>query len=310
MFPLATPESDDPASVALLPDGRVRAMLKIQEGCRADCAYCIVPLVRSAVTSVPPDVVIRDINARVSEGYREAVLTGTEIGAYRSNGHSLATLVRRIISETVIDRLRLSSLQPQEITADLLSLWSDSRLCPHFHLALQSGCDSTLQRMRRRYSIDQFTAALRRIRQALPDAAVTTDVIVGFPGESDSDFERSLEFCEQAGFAAIHVFPFSGRPGTEAARMEGLPPAAERLRRSRRFLTMAGRARIAFRQTFIGRTVAVLWEKETAPGSGIYTGLTGNYLRVIAPASTSLTNQIRPVRLTGISGDAISGRLA
>jgi threonylcarbamoyladenosine tRNA methylthiotransferase MtaB len=197
---------------------RNRTFIRLQDGCNSFCTFCIVPLVRGMEESFAAEGIVSEVRARVAAGYKEAVLTGTEIGAYHIDGLNLGGLLERILSETDIVRLRLSSLQPNEITPELIGLWQDRRLCPHFHLSLQSGSDSVLRRMRRRYAIEDYLKALSLIRSAVPDAAITTDVIVGFPGESDGEFQESYSLCHKIGFARIHVFPYSSRQAPRRQR--------------------------------------------------------------------------------------------
>lgn len=288
------------ASATASYDGRHRSLVKIQDGCQNFCSYCIVPFVRRGEVSIDPGIVIGGICERVEEGCREVVLTGTRIGAYSSNGTTLAGLTKRILEETAISRLRLSSIQPQEISEELLSLWEDRRLCRHFHLALQSGCDSVLSHMRRRYDTSDYRRALALIREISPQAAVTTDIIMGFPGETDEDFETSYRFAKEAGFARIHVFPYSRRPGTAAAAMPGQVAETTKNARRQKMLALARASRESFCQKFIGKTMDVLWEQ--AEG-GVWTGLTDNYLKVYAESREYLSNQIRPVKLTDIYQD-------
>jgi len=211
-----------------------------------------------------------------------------------------------------VPRLRLSSLQPQDITPDLLSLWEDPRLCRHFHLVLQSGSDAVLSRMRRRYTVEDFRRALALIRRHVPDAAVTTDVIVGFPGESEADFEETYAFCREAAFAGLHVFPYSRRPGTVAAR----PPLADdqvpepvKRERTRRLLALAKDLRADFEGRFRGRVMPVLWERARPTKGGLlWEGLTDNYIRVFTRSDADLWNRILPVRLGGPGGLLEPGR--
>jgi len=205
--------------------------------------------------------------------------------------------VQRILRDTDIERLRLSSLQPSDMSSGFLALWEDERLCRHFHLALQSGSDAVLQSMRRDYSADQYLEAVNLIRETMPEAAVTTDVIVGFPGESDEDFEQTCSFCHHAGFANIHVFPFSQRPGTAAAGMPDQIGDKVKQERNRRMLELSLSTRRRSCERFLGETMQVLWEKETSPGSGIYSGLTANYIRVFAGSERPLINEITPAKL-------------
>ncbi len=293
-----------PASLQSGDGLRSRAFIKVQDGCNNSCAYCIVPLVRGREKSLPSDQLISKVGSRVAQGYREVVLTGTEIGSYRHNGLDLTGLTRGMLSQTGVERLRLSSLQPQEITAGFISLWRDPRLCPHFHLSLQSGSDSVLLRMKRRYSTDEYQKAVELIRQVAPDAAITTDVIAGFPGETDREFEESYSFCRKMDFARIHVFPYSPRPGTEAAKMKGQVSAWVKRERSQKMLALAEESATNFRQRFLGRTMPVLWEQKT---NGIWSGLTGNYIRVYTRSDDDLSNQIVPVKLERLYRDGVGG---
>ncbi len=285
--------------------GRNRSFLKIQDGCSNYCSYCIVPLVRCRVESVPAAQVIAEVKKRVDGGVKEAVLTGTEVGAYESDGVNLTGLLKRVLAETGVIRLRLSSLQPQEITAGLLALWKDSRLCPQFHLSLQSGSDAVLGRMGRLYRTADYRRAVALIREAVPDVAITTDVIAGFPGETEAEFEESYGFCRQMGFARIHVFPYSPRPGTEAAVMPGQVAEGVKRERVRKLLALAGESARSFQQRFLGRTMPVLWEQKSG---GVWSGYTVNYIRVYTKSNDDLANQLRPVKLENIYRDGVWGK--
>jgi threonylcarbamoyladenosine tRNA methylthiotransferase MtaB len=275
-------------------DFRTRAFIKVQDGCNNFCSYCIVPLVRGREKSLPLEQVVDEVRHRVADGYKEVVLTGTEIGAYNDKGIGLKELLRRILEETGVARLRLSSLQPQEITPGLIGLWQDGRLCRHFHLSLQSGSDAVLKRMNRRYSTADYLRAVDLIREAVPGVAVTTDVIVGFPGETEAEFKESYDFARQMNFARIHVFSYSPRPGTKAATMPQQVDDKARRERSRRTLALARACLRSFRRRFLGKTVMVLWEKEIG---GVWSGLTDNYIRVYTKSDKDLTNQLLPVEL-------------
>jgi threonylcarbamoyladenosine tRNA methylthiotransferase MtaB len=232
----------------------------------------------------------------VERGYREVVLTGTQIGSYRS---SLELLIQHILVETGVERLHLSSLQPQEITAALLALWQDysKRLCRHLHLPLQSGSDAVLQRMGRRYSTEDYEQAVAKIREAIPDVAITTDVMVGFPGETDEEFAESYSFCQRMAFSNIHVFPYSERPGTPAKLMPKKIDEPVKKERSERMLKLARESARRFREQFLGRTMLVLWEREV--DDGVWVGLTDNYIRVVAQSNEPLKNWLIPARLEG-----------
>ncbi|MFH1650485.1 MAG: tRNA (N(6)-L-threonylcarbamoyladenosine(37)-C(2))-methylthiotransferase MtaB [Chloroflexota bacterium] len=286
---------------------RARSFLKVQDGCRCFCTYCVVPRLRPVESSVPAERVVAEVRERVAEGYREVVLTGTRIGVYRDGETDLAGLVRRILGETEIARLRLSSLQPPEISKDLVSLWENDRLCPHFHLALQSGSDGVLRRMGRRYHAGEFRQALDMVREHIPGVAVTTDVIVGFPGETEAEFAESYRFCREAGFARIHVFPYSARPGTAAARLPGAVSPAAKKRREEAMLSLAEECRRDFRQKFTGKVMPVLWEQ--ARGE-IWSGHTGNYLKVYTRSGEDLAGKLLPVRLGAVRDDGLWGEPA
>ena len=275
--------------------GRTRAMVKIQEGCDQVCAYCIVPKVRGRERSIPPDVLLSEVRDRAHQGYKEVVLTGTQLGTYGFDLESvnLTSLLTLLLRESGIERLRVSSLQPQEIGDDLLELWGDARLCPHFHMPLQSGSDWVLNRMRRRYSTTEYMRAAERVRQRVPGAAITADIIVGFPGESEQRFRESLRFARALEFASMHVFPYSVRPGTSAAFF-GLQ-LEHRVKRARmgQMLELAQRQATVFRGRSLGTVRPVLWESTgVRDGKRVQVGLTDNYLKVFTREPRPLLNQI------------------
>jgi len=285
---------------------RTRAFIKVQDGCHSFCSYCIVPLVRSSEKSTPVDQVVAEVGHRIANGYKEVVLTGVKIGSYNSDGVNLKGLLEHILAETDITRLRLSSLQPQEISPELIGLWRDSRLCRHFHLSLQSGSDGVLNRMRRRYLVSDYLRAVSLIRALVPEAAITTDVIVGFPGETDDEFEESYNLCRQMGFARIHVFTYSPRQGTQAAQLP--QPVGDKIKkqRSQKMLALAKESAQNFSQRFLGKTMMVLWEKQT---DGLWSGLTDNYIKVYTRSSEDLTNKLLPVKLVEVRGDGVWGEV-
>ena len=288
--------------------GRTRAMVKIQEGCNQVCSYCIVPKVRGRERSIPPDALLGQVRERVKEGYKEVVLTGTQLGTYGFDleGTDLKSLVELLLWGSGIERLRVSSLQPQEITSDLLELWDDHRLCPHFHMPLQSGCDDVLKRMRRRYNTDQYAQTAERIRARVPGVAITADMIVGFPGEEEGQFQDSLRFVERIGFASIHVFPYSVRPGTSAAYMGPKIDEITKRERVEEMLSVARQQASAFRRRCIGTTRQVLWERtDEREGRPVRLGLTDNYLKTLTPEGATLLNQITLSRLVAEEGDAL-----
>jgi threonylcarbamoyladenosine tRNA methylthiotransferase MtaB len=214
-------------------------------------------------------------------------------------------LVSRVLSQTGVQRLRLSSLQPQDLSPSFIQLWNDSRLCRHLHLPLQSGCDTVLQRMRRSYSTADYERAVTMARELIPELAVTTDIMVGFPGESDEEFETSYRFCERIGFAGLHIFPYSARPGTVAARMAHKVQPETKKKRSQRMLHLAQKSAQSFHRSFLGRSLTVLWEEEK--GDGIWSGLSDNYIRVFSKSEEQLRNRLLSVRLTQEHGSGLWG---
>jgi threonylcarbamoyladenosine tRNA methylthiotransferase MtaB len=287
---------------------RTRSMVKIQEGCSQFCSFCVVPYVRGAERSLPLDSILQDVRGRVAAGHKEIVLTGTNIGGYTWNGHGsrgLAALVQRILSETDISRLRLSSLRPHDMTPELIGLWSDERLCAHLHVPLQSGSQTTLRRMNRPYSLADYAQAVQSVREAVPALALTTDVMVGFPGESDREFQESYHFCERMAFAGMHVFPYSARPGTSASEMPGHIGDRTKRERLRRMVALAQRGAQRFRRQFLGQTVNVLWESRSSSAS--WDGLTANYIRVSTTSGPDLSNRLLPVKLMAERGHVLIG---
>ena len=284
-------------------------MLKVQDGCPEACAYCIVPLVRPAVRSTPAEKAVRQLAALVAEGYREVVICGIHLGLYGADlapQTGLVDLLERMLTVPGLGRLRLSSIAPLEVSDRLLALAQSEpeRLCPHIHVSLQSGDDGVLARMGRPYTTGEFLDVVRRIRQALPLPAVTTDVLVGFPGETGEAFAGTLRLCRQAGFSRIHAFPFSPRPGTRAAEMPGHVPR-ETIRARRRAVSALGDALAgAYRESLAGRTARVVLETLHPDGSA--DGLSQRYVRVHVrgplPAGAA-RREILPVRLLRTAGD-------
>ena len=286
---------------------RTRAMVKIQEGCDQVCAYCIVPKVRGRERSVPIDVLVAQVQEKVALGYAEVVLTGTQLGSYGFDlsDVTLATLLRRLLEETRVVRLRVSSLQPQEITGELLDLWKDPRLCPHFHMPLQSGSNTVLQRMRRRYTTAQYAATATRIWERLPHAAITTDVLVGFPGETDQEYHETYAFCRSLPFASMHVFPYSVRPGTSAAYFKERIGDRVKAQRVHQLLELGRKHQADFQQRFRGAVRPVLWEElGHHHGIRVWKGLTDNYLRVFTRTDASLGGVVGPAQLGGQATDS------
>ena len=298
--------------------GRSRAMVKIQEGCDQVCAYCIVPKVRGRERSISPGELVEQIRQRVDEGCPEVVLTGTQLGTYGFDlpGTNLAGLLRRILAQTGVARLRVSSLQPQELGPELLRLWQeDYRLCPHFHVPLQSGSDAILKAMRRRYTTEQFARTVALIRQTIPDAGITADLIVGFPGEGEREFIESLTFVAAMGFSDLHAFPYSQRPGTSAAYLAGQIPDGVKKERMGQVLELARQGFERFRRRQLGQTRPVLWESaRQRDGVTRRRGLTDNYIRVhtfdrVPPdGGSDQANVITPAQLVELSDTSVLAR--
>ena len=288
-------------------------MIKIQEGCDQVCAYCIVPKVRGRERSISPDTLVEAVRRNVAAGMKEVVLTGTQLGTYGFDldGVNLPGLLDRILDETDVTRLRVSSLQAHEISLQLLARWDDARLCPHFHIPLQSGSDRVLKAMRRRYDTERFRRAVELVRETAPDAGITTDVIVGFPGEDADEHVKSLEFAEAMQFADMHVFPYSQRPGTSAHHFAAQVGAEEKRRRAGEMAAVAVRAHGAYRRGLLGEVRNVLWETARAQDDGqrVWRGLTDNYVRVNVATGQDLTNRIMPARLIAVSGKAMIAEL-
>jgi threonylcarbamoyladenosine tRNA methylthiotransferase MtaB len=284
--------------------GRTRSFLKVQSGCDLFCSYCVVPGARGREISLPPERIVAALQRRELEGYREAVLTGTEVGRYCSQEVGLKSLIEKVLAATDLPRLRISSLQPQEITSELLELWDNRRLCPHFHLSLQSGSDSVLARMRRRYSVVDFRRVIGLVRAQIPQASITTDIIVGFPGETEQEFQESCDLCREIGFSHIHVFPYSRREGTEAAGLPGQLGAKEKNCRTIAMLELAAESQKNTFENSVGQTLPVLFEQGR---NSLWWGLSDNYLKVYVRSQEDLSNQILKVAIGGTFRDGLSG---
>jgi threonylcarbamoyladenosine tRNA methylthiotransferase MtaB len=285
---------------------RTRSFIRVQDGCNQFCAYCIVPFARGREKSLDSEEVIHQIRQRVQEGYQEVVLTGTEIGCYNDNKTNLKDLLENILLKTDVPRLRISSLQPQEISQELIRMWRNPRLCRHLHLSLQSGCDTVLQRMRRRYTTRDYSAAVRLFRSEMPEIGVTTDLITGFPGETEKEFQESFDFCRQMEFARIHVFPFSPRKGTSAERMTDQIRPQVKDTRNERMLELAQASLQDYQKRFLGRTEEVLFEQCT---DGYFSGYTGTYIKTYVKNESDISNQICSVRLVKVQKEGMVGEI-
>lgn len=276
---------------------RRRAFVKVQDGCRHRCTFCIVTVARGAERSRPPADIIEQIRQLEKQGVQEIVLSGVHLGGYESEG-PLDALLGRILSDTDVPRLRLGSLEPWTLSDRLLARFSNQRLLPHLHLPLQSGCDRTLKRMARRYRRADFARLLADIRSQHPNCNISTDIIVGFPGESEADWQNSLAFIEEMQFAHCHVFSYSARPGSAAAQFAGQVPEQEKKDRNRAARRLSARMHEAFLHRQIGRHSTVLWESRDVAGH--WQGHTENYLRAVLPHGQAPSAAISKVRLVSL----------
>jgi threonylcarbamoyladenosine tRNA methylthiotransferase MtaB len=294
---------------------RTRAFVKVQDGCDNHCTYCITVQARGASRSRPIEDVLLDIRAAVEGGSQEIVLTGVHLGSWGYDfikPLSMPDLVRAILNDTDSRRLRLSSIEPWDITTDFLALWSDPRVCRHLHVPLQSGCAETLRRMGRKISPQAYAALVREARRVIPGVAITTDIITGFPGETEAEFAESSEFVSEMNFAAGHVFTFSPRPGTAAINLPNKIPSKVAKQRNTTMRQIFQQSCNNYRQLHVGSKLRVLWEKVTPIGEGkwLVSGLADNYLRVQSNSTIACRNKIMDVRITGIEQDRLIGQIS
>lgn len=289
--------------------GRTRAMLKVEDGCVNFCSYCIIPHARGPVRSLPMDEALRETRRLREEGYRELVITGIEISSYGADFHDgtgLADLTGAVCREAGDVRVRLGSLEPRTVTEEFCARLAPlPNLCPQFHLSLQSGCDDTLRRMNRKYDTARFSRSVELLRAHFDDPAVTTDLIVGFPGETESEFEETLAFIRKCAFSAMHIFPYSRRSGTPASEMENQVPRAVKEERARRAQALAETLRDGYLSRCLGRVYPVLFESEAG---GVSRGHAPNYAEVEV-LSSGLHNRVLPVRMESAENGILRGRL-
>lgn len=288
---------------------RTRAFLKIEDGCNRFCSYCIIPYARGRVRSKPLEELKEELAALGKNGYREVVLTGINLSAYGQElGLHLCDAVEAACEVPEIVRVRLGSLEPEQLSPDVIRRMArQEKLCPQFHLSLQSGCDGTLRRMNRHYNTEEYRRIVQNLRESFSNAAITTDIMVGFPGESEEEFEASLSFAEEIGFAKAHVFAYSRRPGTVADRMEGQVPNRQKEDRSHRMLALTEKTRQAFFEKQCGRTESVLFERECE--KNVWEGYTVNYTPVRAVSAVPVGGEVLPVRLVRVQGDSCVGEI-
>jgi threonylcarbamoyladenosine tRNA methylthiotransferase MtaB len=291
---------------------RTRAFIKVQDGCNNKCTFCITTVARGEGRSRPLADVIQDIQFALDGGTKEIVLTGVHLGSWGQDlGHHLRDLVNAILHHTDAPRLRLSSLEPWDLDAEFFQLWENERLMPHLHLPLQSGSESTLKRMLRKTTPGSFRELVQAARQVMPDAAITTDIIAGFPGETEDEFAETLAFVHEMEFAGGHVFTYSARPGTGAAKMKGQIQPPVRKKRNHILTNALDESSKRYKQKFIGQTISVLWEAtgEMSDAGWCMEGWSENYLRVRALAPAPIWNEVSRVRLNSLDGEIVYGEL-
>ena len=294
----------------ILPPGgleeRTRAMLKVQDGCVNFCTYCIIPYARGPVRSLPMDKAAEQVRALRAQGYREIVVTGIEISSYGhdlKDGTTLIDLLELIAREGGEMRIRLGSLEPRTVTREFCERAKKlPTLCPHFHLSMQSGCDATLKRMNRKYDTARYYESVELLREYFDDPAITTDLITGFPEETEEEFGETLAFIEKCGFAAMHIFPYSIRPGTKAAAMAQVDMSV-REERAARAAAVAERMHQGYLARCVGKTFPVLFEQDRGEGS---VGHAPNYMPVTVDVK-GLHNTVQNVRITAVDGDGLRG---
>ncbi|MEE9351376.1 MAG: tRNA (N(6)-L-threonylcarbamoyladenosine(37)-C(2))-methylthiotransferase MtaB [Thiotrichaceae bacterium] len=306
----------EPGETSLYLRGRNRAFIKIQDGCRYRCTYCIVTVARGEERSRSEKDIIDEINDFHSQGIQEIVLTGVHVGGYGSDSaSSLSQLVRSILSHTDIPRIRFASVEPWDLPEDFFELFSNSRLMPHMHLPIQSGVNSVLRRMSRRCKTDEFKTLIEQARLSVPGFNVTTDIIVGFPGETDAEWHSTMEYIESVGFGHTHVFSYSAREGTKAAGLANPVPNLIKKERSLQMRQLGDRMKASFYSDLVGNRADVLWERGQLNESKelVFHGYTPNYVKVqtLVAASSGLENRITPTEIVEFqSGNAtVSGKV-
>ena len=301
-LPTMPVSAQEPGEVSLLERGRQRAFIKVQDGCRYRCTYCIVTIARGEERSRPLGEILDEINALHADGISEVVLAGVHLGGYGSdNGSSLYELVETVLAKTSIPRIRLGSVEPWDLPENFWALFSNPRLMPHLHLPIQSGADSVLRRMSRRCKTGEFSSLIEQARQAIPEFNVTTDVIVGFPGETEEEWQETLAFVERLKFGHIHIFAFSAREGTKAATLPMPIPRETKRIRSEQLHELAAQHKRETFERYLGANFDVLFEGQNEDQQ--WRGYTPNFLRVAVSSNEDLENTIRNVRINAISDD-------
>ena len=289
---------------------RTRAYLKIQDGCSQFCSYCIIPYARGPIRSRDPEDIMDEVKVLAENGFKEIILTGIHVASYGKDlkGVTLLDVIKRVQGQEGIERIRFSSVEPNIVTEEFASELSKlDKVCDHFHLSLQSGCDRTLKRMNRKYDAAGYERAVEILRKYFPNVAITTDIIAGFPDETDEDFEKSLEFAKKIGFAKIHAFPYSPKRGTPAAVMPNQILNAVKNERTSRLIEASDRMADEFIKSFEGKVMPVLYEREIE--HNIYEGYTTNYIRVLSESSENIKNKILDTEIVSSEDEKAIGRI-
>lgn len=297
----------EPLSIQKLAN-RTRAYLKIQDGCSQYCSYCIIPYARGPIRSREPQEVVAEVKRLAKNGFKEVVLTGIHVASYGKDRRdtSLLDILKQVHEVEGIERIRFSSIEPNVVTEEFAQTMAAlPKVCDHFHLSLQSGCDKTLKEMNRKYDTEKYRQAAATLRKYLPKVALTTDIIVGFPGETEEDFRESYAFAEEIGFAKIHVFPYSPKRGTPAAARKDQLLNAVKSERSHTLIQLSDRMAADFLADAVGTDAEVLYER--AVGDGIYEGHTTNYMKVHGRSEADLTNRIAKTHITRAEGEMLFG---
>ena len=307
--------STEPGEMALFTRGRQRAFVKVQDGCRYRCTFCIVTIARGSESSITIEDIVQQVNDLSKAGISEVVITGVHLGGYGSDIDSnLYQLIEALLDKTDMPRIRMGSLEPWDLPSNFFSLFANPRLMPHMHLPLQSGSDSVLRKMARRCKTDEFRQLVQQAKAAVPNINISTDIIVGFPGETEEDWQKTLAFIEEIGFNHIHIFTYSKREGTKAATLADQVDGKIKKARSKQLHLLAEQQKADAMKAVEGQIFSVLWEEKQqgeAEKTAIYHGYTPNYLRVKITTSDSLnlTNTLSNCKITGINGDFLSAEL-
>lgn len=291
---------------------RTRAFLKIQEGCDQYCTYCIIPYARGHIRSRRPESIMDEVKELADAGFREVVLTGIHVASYGKDlgDISLIEIIERVHEAEGIERIRMSSVDPNVMTEEFISRLSRlPKMCRHFHLSLQSGCDETLKRMNRKYNTEDYKRVVGKLREVFPDVALTTDLIVGFPGETDEEFLKTVKFVEDISFSGMHIFKYSPRTGTPASKYKNQVKPQVKEARSKLITAIAEKHEESFKKSLLGRSMKVLYEHSLDENNDYYEGLTDNYIRVVSESPEDIKGKIIDTRLVALKKDHVEGRI-